>query len=222
LPAELELRSCAALGPPPSGYDWERQQLEAMSEADSYLTGVADRLSSRVSVVTSVTYGDAATQILQALPRLEADAIVMASHGRTGLDHLLHGSVAEAVLAHSPVPVFVVHARVGQLPPPPFDPSSAVVMVPLDGSDYSEAALPIAAQFVGAAGELILVSVATPPDHVERDENGRRAPTWISKKRASNGSYSSTCAMLLRGSAGHTQRSAPRSTSALASLRPAS
>lgn len=36
------------------------------------------------------------------------DAIVIASHGRTGLGHLLMGSVAERVLRSSPVPVLVV------------------------------------------------------------------------------------------------------------------
>jgi len=36
------------------------------------------------------------------------DLIVMATHGRTGLAHLLIGSVAERVVRHSPVPVFLV------------------------------------------------------------------------------------------------------------------
>ena len=38
----------------------------------------------------------------------EVDTIVMATHGRTGLAHILIGSVAEKVLRHSPVPVLTI------------------------------------------------------------------------------------------------------------------
>lgn len=39
----------------------------------------------------------------------DIDAIVMGSHGRTGLDRIFLGSVAEAVARRSPVPVTIVH-----------------------------------------------------------------------------------------------------------------
>jgi universal stress protein A len=46
--------------------------------------------------------------------RLVADLIVMGTHGRTGLAHLLLGSVAEATLRHAPCPVLTVprHKRI--------------------------------------------------------------------------------------------------------------
>lgn len=37
------------------------------------------------------------------------DLIVMATHGRHGLDALIHGSLTKSVLAHSQVPLLVVH-----------------------------------------------------------------------------------------------------------------
>jgi nucleotide-binding universal stress UspA family protein len=40
----------------------------------------------------------------------KADAIVMGTLGRTGLPHLLIGSVAERVVRHAPVPVLTVRA----------------------------------------------------------------------------------------------------------------
>jgi nucleotide-binding universal stress UspA family protein len=43
-----------------------------------------------------------------------ADAIVMATAGRTGLSHLLIGSVAEKVVRHSPVPVLTLRAGTGR------------------------------------------------------------------------------------------------------------
>ena len=38
----------------------------------------------------------------------DADSIVMATHGRTGLEHLLIGSVAEKVVRHATVPVLTI------------------------------------------------------------------------------------------------------------------
>ena len=46
-------------------------------------------------------------------------------------------------------------------------------MVPLDGSVFAEAALELAFDFLGPAGELVLVAVVQPPDHVLRGDSGR-------------------------------------------------
>ncbi|WP_104990606.1 universal stress protein [Deinococcus sp. NW-56] len=53
--------------------------------------------------------------ILEAARTLEADLIVMSTHGRSGLSRALLGSVAEAVTHHAPVPVLLV--RDGQAVP---------------------------------------------------------------------------------------------------------
>jgi nucleotide-binding universal stress UspA family protein len=163
----------AALAPPPSGRDWERQQVEVMEEATAYLSDVAEKVTTRVPVTTAPLYGHAADAILAAVEQFSVDSIVLATHGRTGLAHLLHGSVAEAVLTRSPVPVFAVYARPGEAAAPPFDSASARIMVPLDGSAFAEAALPLALEIVGATGEVVLTTVVTAPDHVEREEHGR-------------------------------------------------
>jgi nucleotide-binding universal stress UspA family protein len=55
--------------------------------------------------------GPPAAAIVQAARRLACDGIVMSSHGRSGLSSALLGSVAEAVVRESPVPVTVVSAR---------------------------------------------------------------------------------------------------------------
>ena len=140
--------------------DVRQYQAETHAEAEHYLASVADRISSMVPVdtVTSIAHTPA-EGILHTATRHPADAIVMATHGRGGLSHLLYGSVAEAVLATSHVPVFLVHARPGEATSAPFDPVAARLMVPLDGSSLAEAALSTAVEFLGPAGELVLASV---------------------------------------------------------------
>ena len=97
-----------AIAPPSArwdGADWEQLQVAAVAEAASYVAGIATTLRARVPVDTRVTYGRAAAGILHAVTDLAANAVVMATHGRTGLKHLMYGSVAEAVVAETSVPV---------------------------------------------------------------------------------------------------------------------
>jgi nucleotide-binding universal stress UspA family protein len=77
------------------------RQLEALIPA-----GAADLdVTSHTTVIDG---GSAAEQILQAARRLGVDAIVIASHGRSGVSRSLFGSVAEAVVRGSERPVYVV------------------------------------------------------------------------------------------------------------------
>jgi nucleotide-binding universal stress UspA family protein len=55
--------------------------------------------------------GDTFQEILGAAKELESDVIVMGTHGRTGLAHLLIGSVAEKVVRKSPIPVMTVRGE---------------------------------------------------------------------------------------------------------------
>ena len=55
-----------------------------------------------------VLIGDPATQILRYADEAFPDLIVMSTHGRTGLKHLLLGSVAEKVIRLASCPVLVV------------------------------------------------------------------------------------------------------------------
>lgn len=52
--------------------------------------------------------GDAATEILRLAEEVDADVIAMSTHGRSGLDRLKYGSVAETVLRRSPRSLLVV------------------------------------------------------------------------------------------------------------------
>lgn len=62
-----------------------------------------------LTVETAIVEAHAAWRgIVQAAESGEADLIVMGSHGRSGLEKLVLGSVAQAVLSHTKLPVLVV------------------------------------------------------------------------------------------------------------------
>lgn len=54
------------------------------------------------------THEDVASEILRVARELAVDAIVLGTHGRTGLAHFLLGSVAERVIRAATVPVVTV------------------------------------------------------------------------------------------------------------------
>jgi nucleotide-binding universal stress UspA family protein len=62
------------------------------------------------TVSTEVRTGHAAAQILEVARERNNDLIVMGTHGRTGLAHLLMGSIAERVVRLAPCPVLTMRA----------------------------------------------------------------------------------------------------------------
>ena len=55
--------------------------------------------------------GPADEKIIEAAKDKDADMIVMATHGRTGLSHALMGSVAEKVVRQAPCPVLTIRPK---------------------------------------------------------------------------------------------------------------
>ena len=96
------------------------QQEEALTrEAREYLAGVAEPLRtgpSPINVKTDVRVGDPASGIAMAALDKHADLIVMATHGRTGIQRAVLGSVAGTILRTVATPVVLVHPSV---PTPP-------------------------------------------------------------------------------------------------------
>lgn len=82
---------------------------QLVADAHDYLEQVAGQLRRTVSgVQVDVRQGHAAKQIVAAAREVGADAIAMATHSRRGINRLMFGSVAEAVLHESSLPVLLV------------------------------------------------------------------------------------------------------------------
>lgn len=69
-----------------------------------------------------VEYGDPFTEIMRYAKSKKNDIIVMGTHGRTGLMHVLMGSVAEKIVRYSPIPVVTVkHENYEFFPKPGYE-----------------------------------------------------------------------------------------------------
>jgi nucleotide-binding universal stress UspA family protein len=93
---------------PPGMTVRERQELE------DRLMALVPREANDLGITSHATVidgGAPAEQIVSAAFRLGVDAIVLASHGRSGIGRALFGSVAEAILRRSDLPVYVVRPR---------------------------------------------------------------------------------------------------------------
>ena len=87
----------------------EDLQAKQVEEARDRLNAfVRQHFGAGTGVEQCVRAGDPTTEINRAADELQADMIVVGTHGRSGLSHLLMGSVAESVLREAVVPVLCV------------------------------------------------------------------------------------------------------------------
>jgi nucleotide-binding universal stress UspA family protein len=98
-----------------------RIQHEDAAEEQRLLTEVTRAgAQGGVAVETRHMSGSPPRVIIQMAKEISADLVVMGTHGRTGISHVLLGSVAEEVVRRAPCPVLIVrqaeYAIAGGLP----------------------------------------------------------------------------------------------------------
>ena len=91
------------------GFDYACLQAAAQAGSERELAALTvDEVRGEVPVETLVRAGSPAFEVIEAAKSLPADLIVISTHGRTGLKHMLLGSVTEHVVCRAPCPVLVV------------------------------------------------------------------------------------------------------------------
>jgi nucleotide-binding universal stress UspA family protein len=95
--------------PPTTVPDYESAKDELLPQAKSYLESVAAGLGEMgVTIAIEAQVGEPAHVITEFAQKFHVDAIVMSTHGRSGLSRWLFGSVTNKVLSAKPCPVYVV------------------------------------------------------------------------------------------------------------------
>ncbi len=136
---------------------------QAIRDAAAYLDVIGTRLNhDGIACHAIVASGDPADVLLQEAASFNADLIGLGIHGRSALGRWLRGSVAEAVLARSQVPVLLTRPEVPR-PDVTSTPRLPSILLPLDGSPLAEAALPWATELSRElSSALHLVRVVAP------------------------------------------------------------
>lgn len=122
-----------------AGADWSaRPWYTPAAQMANYLDGVTQQLAAEgISVEAQVTYGDVADEILKSAKFMEADLIVMSTHGLGGLSRLMLGSVATRVAQLSHTPLLLV--RVAKPKEIAQQPASAPEKQPAEFREAAEA-----------------------------------------------------------------------------------
>lgn len=91
------------------GLDLPRYMTESRAAAEKALAGLLDpKWSAGRRVIQAVIEGSPKAEIIRYAREQDIDLIVLSTHGRTGLPHVLMGSVAESVVRTAPCPVLTV------------------------------------------------------------------------------------------------------------------
>lgn len=130
----------------------DRVRHDAEAELDA---PAAELRGQGFEVSTAIATGNPAEEILHDAKMAHAAAIVMATHGRGGVERWALGSVADKVMRMSPVPTLLV--RPPQAGAQPKLTELHTILLPLDGSPLAETAIEPAAALARATGAELLV-----------------------------------------------------------------
>lgn len=83
----------------------ESKETEAMKKLDGIIEKYFEKDK---NIEKSIWRGDPYREIVKYAQAKNIDLIIISTHGRTGISHILMGSVAEKVVRYSPIPVLTV------------------------------------------------------------------------------------------------------------------
>ena len=126
-------------------------------EAEPHMASVVTDLHARgvTRAGSLVVHGDAADALVATADEFEADLLVVSSHGESGIRRAVLGSVAEHLVHHARETAILVN-------PPPHAGNDLIrrVLLPLDGSEVSQVAIPHAEHLARSLGaDLVLLQV---------------------------------------------------------------
>ena len=110
--------------------------------------------------------------------RNDVDLIVISTHARSGISRLSLGSVTDALIRHTTIPVLVVKPPASYLNPQVADAFKRIV-VPLDGSTLAEQILPRVLTLAKLEeAEFTLLNVLIPESHSQKELIAPNLPWW--------------------------------------------
>lgn len=151
----------------------------------AYVERAAERLISGapdkpVKAWGEVAVGNAVDAIKKHAKKHNADFLLMATHGRSGFSRIVIGSVADALLRESKIPIWLIRAGIPEKKVKDTSPEGRILLL-LDGSKRSESAIEHVENLVKQVGtemtEVVLVSVCNDPE-VTSDYPANMPMSW--------------------------------------------
>ncbi len=125
-----------------------------------YLEGARKKVPAGVESEVIVRSGDAADEILSVAESKGARAIVLATHGRSGIGRWVYGSTAAQVVHTAAIPVIAVGPNA--LQQARADVAFKRILIALDGSKLAEAAIPAASSLAKSLGARVTLVRVVP------------------------------------------------------------
>jgi nucleotide-binding universal stress UspA family protein len=149
------------------------EQLDRPMKA--YLELNAKELQSQgIKASTAIAYGNAADEIIKFADKNKIDLIILSTHGHSGIKRWALGSVALKVLHGTCIPVLLIKSRTHKTAKVEFK----KILLPLDGSSFSEASIPYVKELAkGTGGEIVILRVSEPPV-LPADRSPAIKPSW--------------------------------------------
>ena len=143
--------------------DGQTHRLYMNNEAEQLRKSLTD---STASISTAILMGKPAQQILEYTEQNDIRLIVISTHGRSGIAPWSLGGTAQKVLHKADVPLLIIRAK-----ETPEDTAKSElfspILMPLDGSERGEAALPYVVELASQLeSEIILLQVIEPGKHI--------------------------------------------------------
>lgn len=140
----------------------------------SYLEVKAKELNEEgIKTTAATSYGDVAQEIVKYANNNKIDLIVMATHGYSGAKQWMFGSITQKVLYGTVFPVLLIKSKA-----PEVSEDFHRILLPLDGSPFSESSLPYVEELTQNSNkEVLLLHICEPPivpSYGSRPIN----PTW--------------------------------------------
>ncbi len=143
------------------GLDLEEYETRHRDQELAYLAEVEAKLGRETPVDSALLEGHVAEKVAEYAAKVNADLVLITTHGHTGVSRMWLGSVADALVRTTNLPLLVIHPRHGS-----HVPADALafkhIMVPVDGSALSATIFGPASNLARASGaRLTLVHVVS-------------------------------------------------------------
>lgn len=106
----IYVANTASLSDLPMESSWDGVSSALRKQGEQAIEKLEERTETS-SLESAIVEGSPPTQITQYAEENDCDVIIMGTHGRSGVDRLLLGSVAERVVRSSPVPVLTINVE---------------------------------------------------------------------------------------------------------------